>query len=129
LATTWSYLANIDDRRLAGINNVGLVSGHFSTFAYTTTPENFIDTITDRSRTACSPSRSRATSRHNAACRQIDLTYSMPNANALQIGVAGRRPECASRCSKTCATAPDNAVSAGIARICATGQAFDRVAP
>ena len=49
LATTWSYLTNTDDRRLAGINNVGLVSGHFSTFAYTTTPENFIGAITETS--------------------------------------------------------------------------------
>ncbi len=49
LATTWSYLTNTDDRRLAGINNVGLVSGHFSTFAYTTTPENFIAAITETS--------------------------------------------------------------------------------
>src|SRR4029453_13686219 len=32
LATTWSYLTNTDDRRLPGINNVGLVSAHFSTF-------------------------------------------------------------------------------------------------
>ena len=49
LATTWSYLTNTDDRRLAGINNVGLTSGHFSTFAYTTTPENFIAAITETS--------------------------------------------------------------------------------
>jgi RHS repeat-associated protein len=49
LATTWSYLTNTDDRRLAGINNVGLTAGHFSTFAYTTSPENFIGTITETS--------------------------------------------------------------------------------
>src|SRR5215207_4144711 len=49
LATTWSYLTNTDDRRLAGINNVGLTSGHFSTFAYTTSPENFIGAITETS--------------------------------------------------------------------------------
>ncbi len=49
LATTWSYLTNTDDRRLSGINNVGLVSSHFSTFAYTTTPENFIGAIAETS--------------------------------------------------------------------------------
>ncbi len=49
LATTWSYLTNADDRRLSGINNIGLTSGHFSTFAYTTTPENFIGAITETS--------------------------------------------------------------------------------
>ena len=49
LATTWSYLGNTDDRRLSGIDNVGLTSGHFSTFAYTTTPENFIGAITETS--------------------------------------------------------------------------------
>lgn len=38
LATTWSYLTNTNDRRLSGINNVGLTSGHFSTFAYTDQP-------------------------------------------------------------------------------------------
>ena len=49
LATTWSYLTNTNDRRLAGINHVGLTSGHFSTFPSTTTSENFIDAITETS--------------------------------------------------------------------------------
>jgi RHS repeat-associated protein len=49
LATSWSYLPNSGDRRLAGINNVGLSSGQYSTYQYTTTPENFISSITESS--------------------------------------------------------------------------------
>ncbi len=49
LATTWSYLSNTGDRRLSGINNVGLTAGQFSTYAFTTTPENFIGDITETS--------------------------------------------------------------------------------
>lgn len=49
LATTWSYLTNTDDRRLSGINNVGLTAGQYSTFTYTSTPENFIGSITETS--------------------------------------------------------------------------------
>jgi YD repeat-containing protein len=49
LATTWSYLSNTGDRRLSGINNVGLTAGQFSTYAFTTTPENFISGITETS--------------------------------------------------------------------------------
>jgi RHS repeat-associated protein len=52
LATTWSYLANSGDRRLSGISNVGLSSGQFSTYGFTTTPENFISGITEASDTA-----------------------------------------------------------------------------
>jgi RHS repeat-associated protein len=49
LATTWSYLTNTGDRRLSGIANTGLTSGHFSNFTYTTTPENFISGISESS--------------------------------------------------------------------------------
>src|SRR6185312_7489947 len=49
LATTWSYLDNTGDRRLAGIANTGLTAGQFSNFTYTTTPENFITGITESS--------------------------------------------------------------------------------
>ncbi len=49
LATTWSYLTNTGDRRLAGIANTGLTAGQFSNFAYTTSPENFITGITESS--------------------------------------------------------------------------------
>ncbi|MGO8866373.1 MAG: peptidase C39, partial [Alphaproteobacteria bacterium] len=52
LATSWSYLANSGDRRLAGIANVGLSNGQFSTYAYTTTPENFIAAIAETSDSA-----------------------------------------------------------------------------
>jgi len=49
LATTWSYLDNTGDRRLAGIANTGLAAGQFSTFQFTTTPEDFITSITETS--------------------------------------------------------------------------------
>jgi RHS repeat-associated protein len=49
LATSWSYLNNTGDRRLSGINNVGLTAGQFSTYAFTTTPENFVAGITETS--------------------------------------------------------------------------------
>ncbi len=40
LSTTWSYLPNTGDRRLAGIDNTGLGSGQYSDFAYTWDAEN-----------------------------------------------------------------------------------------
>jgi len=49
LATTWSYLPNLSDRRLSGISNVGLSSGQYSTYQYTTTSENFISSISETS--------------------------------------------------------------------------------
>jgi RHS repeat-associated protein len=49
LSTAWSYLPNSGDRRLAGINNVGLVSGQYSTYGFTTNAENFITAITEAS--------------------------------------------------------------------------------
>jgi RHS repeat-associated protein len=52
LATSWSYLANSGDRRLAGIGNVGLSTGQYSTYSYTTTPENFIAAIAETSDSA-----------------------------------------------------------------------------
>lgn len=52
LSTAWSYLPNSGDRRLAGISNVGLSSGQYSTYGYTTTPENFISAITESSDSA-----------------------------------------------------------------------------
>jgi RHS repeat-associated protein len=49
LATSWSYLNNTGDRRLAGINNVGLATSQFSNYQFTTTPENFISAISEAS--------------------------------------------------------------------------------
>lgn len=49
LSTSWSYLPNSGDRRLASINNVGLSASQFSNFQFTTTPENFISSITETS--------------------------------------------------------------------------------
>jgi RHS repeat-associated protein len=52
LSTAWSYLSNSGDRRLAGINNVGLSTAQFSAYNYTTTPENFISALTESSDSA-----------------------------------------------------------------------------
>lgn len=49
LATSWSYLPNSGDRRLAAINNVGLSSSQHSNYQLTTTAENFISSITETS--------------------------------------------------------------------------------
>jgi hypothetical protein len=49
LVTTWSYLPNSGDRRLASIGNVGLSTGQYSNYGYTTTPENLISAITESS--------------------------------------------------------------------------------
>ncbi|KQY62740.1 hypothetical protein ASD52_36420 [Ensifer sp. Root142] len=42
LSTSWTYLGNSNDRRLASISNKGLAPGQFTDFAFTTTPENRI---------------------------------------------------------------------------------------
>lgn len=52
LATAWSYLPNSGDRRLAGINNIGLTAGQFSTYGYSTTTENFISATNETSDSA-----------------------------------------------------------------------------
>jgi RHS repeat-associated protein len=49
LTTSWSYLNNTGDRRLAGISNVGLANSQFSNYQYTTTPANLISAITEAS--------------------------------------------------------------------------------
>lgn len=49
VATSWSYLPNAGDRRLSGINNVGLSTGQSSTYTYTTEPENLITGISETS--------------------------------------------------------------------------------
>jgi RHS repeat-associated protein len=47
VSTNWGYLNNTGDRRLAGIDTVGLSPGQTSSYRYTTTPENFISSITE----------------------------------------------------------------------------------
>jgi YD repeat-containing protein len=66
LATTWSYLGNSDDRRLAGINNIGLATSQFSNYQFTTSPENLITAITEASDSAVTyPSPSAQTASYN----------------------------------------------------------------
>ncbi|BCM19203.1 tRNA nuclease WapA [Mesorhizobium sp. J8] len=52
LSTSWSYLPNSGDRRLAQIKNTGLSAGQFSTFDYTTNAGNQITQISETSDTA-----------------------------------------------------------------------------
>jgi RHS repeat-associated protein len=67
LSTSWSYLPNSGDRRLAGISNVGLSASQFSNFQFTTTPENLITSITQTSDvTAAAPSAISQTASYNA---------------------------------------------------------------
>jgi RHS repeat-associated protein len=49
LSTTWSYLGNAGDRRLAAISNRGLVTGQFTDFAFTTSPNGLITGIAQSS--------------------------------------------------------------------------------
>jgi YD repeat-containing protein len=49
LATSFSYLPNSGDRRLASIGNVGLSTSQYSNYSYTMTPENFITAIAETS--------------------------------------------------------------------------------
>jgi len=50
--TSWGYLPNSGDRRLASIGNTGYAAGQFSNYTFTTTPENFIHAITESSDSA-----------------------------------------------------------------------------
>jgi RHS repeat-associated protein len=66
LETTWSYLPNSGDRRLAGIDNTGLSSGQYSNYTYTTTPENLITAIAETSDSAAVyPSAGQQTASYN----------------------------------------------------------------
>lgn len=49
LATSWSYLNNAGDRRLAGISNVGLSQTQFSNYQFTSSPEEFITAVVETS--------------------------------------------------------------------------------
>jgi YD repeat-containing protein len=75
LATSWSYLNNAGDRRLAGIGNVGLTAGQFSTYGYSTTPENFITGITETSdATAVYPAAGTQTAAYNTLNQLTNLS-------------------------------------------------------
>ncbi|KAA3445852.1 peptidase C39 [Mesorhizobium sp. SARCC-RB16n] len=66
LSTSWTYLPNSGDRRLAQINNVGLSASQFSTYQYITTPENLITAIAENSdSSAVYPSVSTQTASYN----------------------------------------------------------------
>ena len=67
LATTWSYLPNSGDRRLASVGSVGLSSGNHTTFAYTTNAENETTGVTQTSEAAIPypPSPSSQTAAYN----------------------------------------------------------------
>ncbi|MGH6779298.1 MAG: RHS repeat-associated core domain-containing protein, partial [Bradyrhizobium sp.] len=75
LSTTWSYLPNSGDRRLAGISNVGLSASQYSTYSYTTTPENFISAISETSDAAAAyPGALTQTASYNNLNQLTDLS-------------------------------------------------------
>ena len=49
LATSWGYLPNSGDRRLASLDNTGLASTQFSNYSYTSRPETLISSMTEAS--------------------------------------------------------------------------------
>jgi RHS repeat-associated protein len=75
LATAWSYLTNTDDPRLAGIPNTGLTAGHFSNFTFSTTPQNFVSSITESSDAAAVyPASGSQTATYNNLNQLTNLT-------------------------------------------------------
>jgi YD repeat-containing protein len=67
LATTWTYLPNSGDRRLAGIANAGLSSGQYTNFTFTTNVINQITGLTQSSdATAATPTAASQTATFNA---------------------------------------------------------------
>ncbi|RJT23905.1 peptidase C39 [Mesorhizobium waimense] len=75
LSTTWSYLPNSGDRRLAQISNVGLSISQFSTYQYTTTPENLITAIAETSDAAAVyPSPPAQTATYNSLNQLTNLS-------------------------------------------------------
>jgi YD repeat-containing protein len=75
LATTWGYLPNSGDRRLASVDNVGLSTGQYSNFAFTTTPENFINGIQETSDSgSVYPSPTTQTAAYNNLNQLTDLS-------------------------------------------------------
>jgi RHS repeat-associated protein len=66
LATSWSYLNNSGDRRLASISNAGLSQSHFSNYQFTTSPEDFITAVVETSDTATAyPAAGQQTATYN----------------------------------------------------------------
>jgi RHS repeat-associated protein len=66
LATTWSYLPNSGDRRLAGIANTGLTSSQYTNFTFTSMPENLISGVsTSSDATPAYPSTGTQTASYN----------------------------------------------------------------
>lgn len=75
LATTWSYLNNAGDRRLAGVANTGLVAGHFSNYTFTSTPEDFVASVTETSdATAVYPPTGSQTATYNSLNQLTNLS-------------------------------------------------------
>lgn len=67
LATTWSYLPNSDDRRLAGITNTGLASSQISAFSFTSRADGLITGISETTdQTIPLPAAAQQTASYNA---------------------------------------------------------------
>lgn len=75
LSTSWGYLPNSGDRRLASIDNTGLSADQFSNFAFTTTPEYLIAAITENSDAATVyPTTSALTATYNSLNQLTNLS-------------------------------------------------------
>ncbi len=76
LATTWGYLPNSGDRRLASVATTGLTAGQSTGFAYTTNAENFITgtTQTGDAAVAVPPSVVTQTGTYNNLNQLTNLT-------------------------------------------------------
>jgi YD repeat-containing protein len=72
-ATTWSYLPNSGDRRLAGISNVGFTAGQFSSFQFSTLVDGSIVSVAE---TADTPTSQPGTGRQVAVFNILNqLSY------------------------------------------------------
>ena len=79
LATTWSYLTNAADRRLASVSSVGLSSSQHSAFTYTTNAGNLTTGATQTSDTAISyPPGSLTQTANYTNLNQVGNLYNPP---------------------------------------------------
>lgn len=96
LATTWSYLANSGDRRLAGISHVGLSAANVSAWQFASIPEDFISGVTE---TSDAPAVYPSPSQQTAAYNSLNQLTSLSAQTQLTYSATGNRCRTASGCS------------------------------
>lgn len=74
LETSWSYLPNSGDRRLAGINNTGLSTSQYSNYTFTTTPYTITDTTEVNDSGSVYPTSYSQTASYNDLNQLTDLS-------------------------------------------------------